>query len=314
MVGGAVVRHLAAAGHELRLLVRDGRPPKLESPLNLVRGDLLDPDSLDELVKGCEVVFNIAGINQMCTKDTSQMERVNVDGVRNAMAACHRAGVRRMVHTSSAVTLGEERGSVGRESSVHRGHFISDYERTKFLGEQVLFSEAGDLEVVAVNPSSVQGPGRATGTGKLILDVVNGRLPFLIDSSISLVDIEDCARGHVLAAEFGVPGARYVLSGSVLSVREAVSIAGEILDRTLSPRLVPGWLLAGVVRVLSSLSRSLGRVIPICPEMVAVMRFGHRYDGSRATDELGLTYTPITQTIRRTIDWFGEEGLLATLK
>lgn len=313
MVGTALVRHLAREGHDLSLLLRDDSPPHLAT-FSSIRGDLLDADSVDRLVQGCELVFNVAGVNQMCVKDPAHMDRVNIEGVRNVIAACKRAGVRRLVHTSSAVTLGEEQGDVGNETSVHRGWFISEYERSKFEGEQVLFSGSGDLEVVAVNPSSVQGPGRATGTGKLILDVVNGRIPFLFDSKISLVDIDDCARGHLLAADLGVPGNRYVLSGAVLSVKEAIAIAGDILDRPLRPRLVPGWLLAGMVRVVSPLASSMGRDVPICPEMIAVMRFGHSYDGSRSTRDLGLEYTPIEQTIARTIDWFDEKGLLVAAK
>ncbi len=309
VVGRAVVRHLADEGHELRLLIRDDPPPQLEM-FPTTRGDLLDADSLDRLVHGCEVVFNVAGVNQMCVKDPSHMEEVNVEGVRNMIAACKRAGVRRLVHTSSAVTLGEELGDIGNEKSAHRGRFISQYERTKYEGERVLFAEAGDLQVIAVNPSSVQGPGRATGTGKLILDAVNGRLPFLVESRISLVDIDDCARGHIRAAERGVSGSRYVLSGAVLTISEAVDLAANSLGRTIRSRFVPGWALGAAVGVIAPIARAMGRDVPICKEMVDVMRFGHSYDGTRATRELGLEYTPIAETIGRTLEWFGEEGLL----
>jgi dihydroflavonol-4-reductase len=156
----------------------------------------------------------------------------------------------------------------------------------------------------------VQGPGRATGTGKLILDVVNGRLRYLVDSPISLVDIEDCARGHLLAAKRGEPGKRYVLSGGTLGVREAVRIAAEASGRHLDPRFVPGSLVAALVAVGEPIARLAGRDLPFCREMVRVMRFGHRYDGSRASSELGLEYRPVAATIARTISWFAAEGLL----
>ncbi|CAN5751702.1 NAD-dependent epimerase/dehydratase family protein [soil metagenome] len=315
VVGAAVVRMLTAGGYEeVRALARSEESTTRFESLGAipVPGDLLDIDSLRPLVAGCEIVFNIAGINQMCVRDTSVMHRVNVDGVSAVVEACNRAGVRRLIHTSSAVTIGEARGEVGNEGSEHRGFFLSEYERTKFLGEQRLFAGTGDLEVVAVNPSSVQGPGRATGTGKLILDVVNGRLRYLVDSPISLVDIDDCARGHILAADRGEPGSRYILSSGTVGVREAVRVAADASARELGPRYVPGPLVTALATVAEPLARLAGRDLPFCREMVRVMRFGHRYDGSRASSELGLEYRPVAETIARTISWFAAEGLLDT--
>ncbi|MGF1616274.1 MAG: NAD-dependent epimerase/dehydratase family protein [Acidimicrobiia bacterium] len=313
VVGTAVVRMLTAGGYdEVRALARSAESRKQLEALGAVPvpGDLLDTESLQLLVAGCEIVFNSAGMNQMCVRDTSAMHRVNVGGVSAVVEACRRAGVRRLVHTSSAVTIGEQRGEVGNEDSEHRGFFLSGYERTKFLGEQRLFADAGDLEVVAVNPSSVQGPGRATGTGKLILDVVNGRLRYLVDSPISLVDIDDCALGHLLAAGRGEPGSRYILSGGTVGVREAVKVAAEASARELGPRYVPGPLVTALAAVAEPVARLAGRELPFCREMVKVMRFGHRYNGSRASFELGLEYRPVAETIARTISWFAAEGLL----
>ncbi len=311
VVGSALVKHLVEEGHQVRALVRSSPASALtDLGVEIQIGDLLDQDSLHTLASGCEVFFNVAGVNQLCVRDPWHMERVNVGGVRNVIAACRQVEVRRLVHTSSAVTLGEEEGTTGDENSAHRGSFLSHYERTKFLGEQVLFSESEGLEVVSVNPSSVQGPGRATGTGKIILDVVNGRLPFLVDSDVSMVDIDDCARGHLLAATRGTPGERYVLNGSTIPVRSALEMAGAAVGRELRPRFLPGWLVAAGVGVLEPLARALKANVPFCSEMIRVLRFGHRYDGSRATNELGLSYHPIDDTIERTIKWFGDEGLL----
>ncbi len=313
VVGAAVVGMLSAGGFdEVRALARSVESRRQFESVGAVpvRGDILDTDSMQLLVSGCEIVFNIAGINQMCVRDTSAMDRVNVDGVSAVVEACRRGGVRRLVHTSSAVTIGERRGEIGKEDSEHRGFFLSGYERSKFLGEQRLFAEAGDLEVVAVNPSSVQGPGRATGTGKLILDVVNRRLRYLVDSPISLVDIDDCARGHLMAAERGEAGSRYILSGGTVGVREAVRAAAEASARELGPRYIPGPLVTALAAVAEPVARFVRRDLPFCREMVRVMRFGHRYDGSRAASELGLEYRPVTETIARTISWFAAEGLL----
>jgi dihydroflavonol-4-reductase len=313
VVGAAVVKMLIADGYdEVRALSRSAETAKHFKFLGAlpVAGDLLDTASLQTLVEGCEIVFNVAGVNKMCVSDTSMMNRVNVDGVVAVAGACRAAGVRRLVHTSSAVTIGEARGEVGSEGSPHRGFFLSEYEHTKFLGEQRLFTESGGLEVVAVNPSSVQGPGRATGTGKLILDVVTGRLRYLVDSLVSLVDIDDCARGHLLAAVNGEPGERYILSGGTIGVREAVQIAADASGRRLDPRFVPGPLVARLVAIAEPVARMAGRPLPFCREMVRVMRFGHHYEGSRATSKLGLEYRSVADTIARTVSWFAAEGLL----
>ena len=311
-MGGAVVRMLVAEGNEVRALCRSTESEKSLERLGAtpVRGDLLDPGSLQRLIAGCETVFNIAGINEMCVRHPYQMERVNIEGVSTIVDACRKAGVRRLVHTSSAVTIGEPEGTVASEASTHRGYFLSQYERTKFAGEQRLFAEAETLDVVSVNPSSVQGPGRATGTGRLILDVVNGRLRYLVDSVISLVDIDDCARGHLLAAEKGRPGERYILSGATLGVREAISLAAAASGMEINPRLLPGSLVSAAASVVEPVARVFGKDLPFCREMVRVMRFGHAYDGSRAVSELGVEYRPVTDTISRLISWFGSEGLL----
>ncbi|MDH3517953.1 MAG: hypothetical protein OEM66_03415, partial [Acidimicrobiia bacterium] len=161
-----------------------------------------------------------------------------------------------------------------------------------------------------VNPSSVQGPGRATGTGKLILDLVNGKLPFLVDTRISIVDITDCARGHVLAAEKGEAGRRYILNSFTIEMREAVAVLEGVLGRSLPVRYLPGWVAAGASAPVEWGARLVRRRPTVCREMVRTMRHGHSYDGSRAVRELGLDYTTAESLMTRLIGWFRQEGLV----
>jgi dihydroflavonol-4-reductase len=277
----------------------------------VVVGDILDRATLGSLVDRADWVFHVAGVNEMCPKDPAHMDRVNIEGTANVLAACQVARVGRLIHTSSAAAIGERQGAVGTEISPHRGSFLSRYERSKHQAEQLVLAEAGALDVVVVNPSSVQGPGRATGTGKLLLDMLNGRLPFLVDTTVSIVDIDDCARGHLLAASNGVSGQRYLLSGASVGIIDAVALLSEVTGRTLRPRYLPGWVAAAGAGVVEFGSRVLGRQPKLCREMVRVMRAGHVYDGSRATRELGLQYRPLQLTIRRAVEWFETEGLLA---
>lgn len=312
VVGTAVVRHLVAAGEDVRALARSPQSAEKLAGLGatVIPGDVLDADANGRLLAGVEWVFHIAGVNELCSRDPARMWRVNVEGALAVLEASARAGVTRFVNTSSAVTLGEEHGTVGSETSKHRGSFLSEYERSKTVAERLVHDRADDIEVVSVNPSSVQGPGRATGTGALFLAAARGKLPFLVDTTISLVDIDDCARGHLLAADRGEPGSRYVLSGGVVTVREAVRSLNRILGRTTSPWLLQPRAVTAIAPVVDAAFRAAGRQAPLCAESARVLMHGHRYDGSRAERELGLRYTTIEETLSRTVEWFGAEGLL----
>jgi dihydroflavonol-4-reductase len=312
VVGRAVVRQLVAHGHEVTALARSVSSLQTLDGLGaaVVTGDLLDPEVLDRLVTRSEVVFHVAGVNEMCSRDPSRMWRVNVEGSVAVLEACERNRVRRLVHTSSAVTIGEEHGVIATENTKHRGHFMSEYERSKTVAERLLLDRAGKVEVVSVNPSSVQGPGRSTGTGAILAAIARGTTPFLVDATISLVDIDDCARGHLLAAERGVSGERYILSGAVLDVREGVQMINRRLDRKSRPWFVKPGLITALAPMADGLARLTGRTAPICPESARVLLAGHRYDGSRAATDLGLEYTMLEDTLDRTLAWFGEQGLL----
>jgi dihydroflavonol-4-reductase len=261
---------------------------------------------------GCELVFHAAGINTLCPSDPVALFHVNVRGAEAVVRAAARAGVRRVVHTSSAASLGEARGTIGDESSTHRGSYLSAYERSKHEGELAAFETArhAGVELVSVNPSSVQGPGRSAGTGRILLAYLNGRLKAFLDTNLSLVDIQDCTAGHLLAAERGRPGERYVLNGVALTSLEALEIVADLTGVRDRPRIVPGPLASAAAALAEGGFRLAGRTPPFCREMVRTLRHGHRYDGSRATRELGLVYTPVRATFARTVEWALGAGLV----
>lgn len=312
VVGSAVVRHLLQADHEVVALARSRQASEKLGELGaaVVSGDVLDRDSVGRLVEGCERVFHVAGVNELCPRDPSHMWKVNVEGTATVVEQSALMGVERLVLTSSAVTIGEERSARGHEGSLHRGHFLSEYERSKTVAERLAFDHAGDLDVVAVNPSSVQGPGRSTGTGALLLAAARGKSPFLVDTTFSLVDIDDCARGHLLAADRGVPGERYILSGAVLTVRQVVRIIDTIVGRRRRAWFLQPRLVSALAPVVETASKALGRSAPLCRESARVLFHGHSYDGRRATRELGVEYTTVEDTLERSIRWFEGEGML----
>jgi dihydroflavonol-4-reductase len=314
VVGAALVRRLVGDGRPLRALARSEASAGSLRTMGAepVRGDVLDLGSLTEAMRGCATVFHVAGVNAMCLRDPAPMVRTNVEGSVNAIRAAAEAGVGRVVFTSSSSAIGETRGTVGREDSPHRGSYLSVYERSKQEAERLVVGLAGKLgvEVVTVNPSSGRGPGRATGLSRLLLEVANGRLPVLVDTTISLIDIDDCAEGHVLAETRGTAGERYLLSGATLTTRDAVALLQRIWGLPRRVRFAPAWVASAGGHAASAGARLLHRDAPVCPEAVRTLLHGHRYDGSKATRELGLVYTPVEDTLRRTLEWCAQRGLV----
>jgi dihydroflavonol-4-reductase len=313
-IGGALVTRLVGAGHEVRALARtgEGRRSVHARGAEPIAGDLSSTDELRDAMAGCRWVFHVAGVNEMCSRRPLDMFTTNVTGTANVVAAAAATGVERVVYTSSAVVLGESRGVVADEEANHRGRYLSTYERSKHEAEQIAFSTAAsaDVELVAVNPSSVQGPGRTGGSARLLLYALRSRRPWLLDTALSVVDIDDCVAAHVLAAERGAPGARYVISGATVTVAEAVRRIGEVAGREIRPRLVPAPLVRAVGMPLAFFAQYLPTPVPLCPEMLAVLLHGHRYDGGKAVRDLGLVYTPFDETLRRTVSWYRDEGLI----
>jgi dihydroflavonol-4-reductase len=313
-IGRALVERLLNRGDEVVALARSAASAAQLSALGarVARGDILDEDAMCGAMAGCAVAFNLAGINALCVGDAGPMMRANVHGPTAIVHAAARAGVQRVVHTSSAATIGEPRGSVGHEGTPHRGWFLSTYERSKTEGERTAF-EAGrrtGVEVVCVNPSSVQGPGRTTGTGRFMLAFLDGRLKLFVQTNISLVDIADCTEGHLLAAERGAAGERYLLTGTTLTIGEAVALAREVAGVHTKPRLVPRPVAVAAAFGVEQAFRLVRRRPPVCREMVRTLLHGHRYDGSRAVRELGVVYTSPRETLRRTWEWARGAGLL----
>jgi dihydroflavonol-4-reductase len=315
LIGGALTAQLLERGDEVVALARSATAASAlaERGARVVHGDVLDEDALAAGMTGCELVYHVAGVNTMCPADPAALFHVNVRGAETVIRAAARAGVPRAVLTSSAAALGEAAGTVGREDSPHRGSYLSVYERSKHEGELAAFAAArrAGIELVSINPSSVQGPGRASGTGRILIAYLNGRLRAFVDTSISIVDIADCVQGHLLGAERGRAGERYVLSGATVSSREALDIVSELSGVRKRVRLLPPPVARAAGALVEGVFRLRGKPPPVCREMVRTLLHGHRYDGSRASRELGLRYTPVADTFRRTIEWAADEGLVA---
>ena len=302
-IGTALIGELLEHGWEVRALARS-EPAAValtsERPsVVVVPGDVQSTEALTELVNGADCLFNVAGINEMCVDDPSDMMAVNVDAPVAMLRLAASAGVGKMVHVSSAA-------AEGRRTSL--------YAESKWRGDVALRSafletdRSTSLSLVA--PVSVQGPGRVAGTGKLILDVLNGRLPFMIDTVISIVDIADCAIALRRAADVETDLDRLVLSGFTMSTRQALEELQRMTGSTDQLRFVP----ARAVRAVAPISRFLSRFagLTLCPDLIRTMTTAHIHDGARAAETLGLTYRSASETFERLIEWAQDEGLVAS--
>ena len=310
-VGGLVLARLVAEGRPVRALVR--RPAdreQLPDPrVELALGDLRDEESLARAADGCAVVYHLAGINQLCLPDPAPLYLVNVEGTRHMLQAARRAGVRRVVHTSSAATLGGDGTRMVDESAPPPAEFTSHYAKSKFEAEQLALAFDG-VEVVSVNPSSVQGPGRTTGTAKVFIGYLNGRLPFDLPAHFGLCYTEDCVNGHLLAEAKGRPGQRYVLNTATLTNTDAIDLIAVIAGLADRPWTLPLPVAMALASVAEAFARLRDRPPRLCREFVRTAGHPHLYDGSRAERELGLRYTNLRAAMEATVHWYVQQGLV----
>jgi dihydroflavonol-4-reductase len=314
-VGGHVARLLVARGEGVRCLVRSSsrREGIAGLGVEVVEGDLREPESLRRAVAGCRVVYHCAADYRFSVRDPREIYASNVDGTRNLLAAARAAGVERVVHTSSVGALGRRHDGApaDEETPVSLGELIGPYKRSKFLAERAADeAAAAGLPVVIVNPSTPVGEGDAkpTPTGQMIVDFMNRRMPAYVDTGLNLIDVRDVAAGHLLAAERGVPGRRYILGCRNLSLLEILGLlaglTGIPAPRFRLPHLVP----LAAAAVDAGVARLLGRRPRLSLEAVRLARHTMTFDASRAVAELGLPQSPVEDALARAVAWYGEHG------
>ncbi|MHB8323264.1 MAG: NAD-dependent epimerase/dehydratase family protein [Candidatus Dormibacteria bacterium] len=313
-IGGAILGSLVRSAQTVKAVVRSrpGAAAVTAAGAVPVEADLLEPSSLREAMAGCALVYHAGGLNSMCPREPGRLFEVNVQGSANVITAAAAAGVRRVVYTSSAATLGERRGTVAHEDSPHRGWFLSQYERSKYLAELRVLELGAELgvEVVCVNPSSVQGPGRTRGTARWLIRYADGRLGWMVATRVSLLAVGDCTTAHRLAAERGVPGQRYLLNGGTLRIQELIELVVAVTGRRHRVRYLPGPAALGGATLAEFAYRLVGHRPPVCREMVRTLLHGHLYDGGPAARALGFSYTPMADFVRTTLEWYARAGLL----
>jgi len=312
-VGNAVARRLVERGDEVVALVRDpaAAGKALPPEVKLAQGDVTEPGTISPAVDGADGVFNCMGIYEQWLSDPGTFERVNAEGARNVVSEARRAGVGRVVHTSTFDVFHAEIGGTMTEEQLADYPKGTAYERSKQHAEELVLAESADgIEVVIVNPAGVYGPGpwAASGLDNGIRDAVRRRLPAVPPGGMTLGYIDDVAEGHLAAFERGRPGERYILGDGFASMREIVATAVEEAGRGWVPPTMPVSLARGMAAAGERLSRLIRRPPLLGRGQLHFLLWGAKVDNSKARDQLGVEFTPWKEGIRSTVRWMAEVG------
>jgi dihydroflavonol-4-reductase len=315
-VGCHVVRALLAHRTQVRALVRANADRRALEKVDceLAFGDLRDREAVERAVHGCEYVYHVAADYRLWVVDEAPMYAANVQGTRNVIGAAQAANVRRVIHTSTVGTLGIEEDGPGREDTpVTLEAMVGPYKRSKFMAEReaVKAAQAG-VPVVIVNPSTPIGPldYKPTPTGRIIVDFLNRRIPAYVDTGLNLVAVEDCAEGHLLAAERGRIGEKYILGGENLTLRQMLQRLSR-LSGLPAPRVrLPFAMALGFAFGAEALARAFTHRPPRASlTEVRMARKKMFFDSAKARAELGYEPGPIDDALRRAIEFFRKARL-----
>ena len=315
-LGSHVARLLLAQGAELRLLVRAGS--RLENvadlPTERVVGDLRDLESLKRGMAGCEAAFHVAADYRLWAVNGKELYDSNVDGTRNILQAARESGVGRVVYTSSVATMGfGNNGKVTDENTpVALGDMIGDYKRSKFLAEQLVIAAArGGQDVVVVNPTTPIGERdiKPTPTGRIVVDFLNRKFPAYVDTGLNLVDVRDCAAGHLVAMEKALPGERYILGGENLTLKQILDKLAAITGLP-SPNIRLPYAVAYATGVVDTLiTGAIRKREPrVTLDSVKMGRKKMFVTSAKAERDLGWNAGPVDGALRRAVEWFRANG------
>ncbi|HSP06284.1 MAG TPA: hopanoid-associated sugar epimerase [Acidobacteriota bacterium] len=317
-VGFHLVRRLLARGEEVVCLVRStSRVTNLEAlPVDLVQGDLVNAATLRPAVRGCKALFHCAADYRLWCPNPDIMYAANVEGTRNILQAAFDEAVPCVVYTSTVGCLGLNRDETPATETtpVQLTDMIGHYKRSKFLAEREAekWVERG-LPVVIVNPSTPVGDFdvKPTPTGKIIVDFLRGKMFGYVDTGMNLIDVSDVAEGHILAAEKGKRGEKYILGNLNMTLKEIFDALSRMSGIPSPTTRVPHGIAETYARVENLWSMIVRRDPEVPLESVKLSRHKMWFDSSKAVRELGLKLSPVEAALERAVQWFREHGYVA---
>ena len=314
-VGSHLVRQLVSAAESVRILVRKtSRLDAVEGlPVERFEGDLRDPKSLEKALAGAQRVFHVAADYRLWAARPEEIYENNVQGTRNLLEAARRNGTGKFVYTSTVATIAVPRDGPlpNEETRAKLGEMIGHYKRSKFLAEQEArrAGEAG-VPVVIVNPTAPVGPAdwKPTPTGRIVVDFLNGRMPAYVDTGLNVVAVEDVARGHLLAAEKGANGERYILGGRNMTLKEILDVLARLTGRAAPRVRLPHAVALAASYADQWLSRLAGREPQIPVEGVKMSRHRMFVASNKAERELGYQPGSVEAALERAVRWYERHG------
>lgn len=315
-IGSAIARQLLTDGEAVRVLIRKTSDTRNIDQLDVekVYGDIRDATSMKKALKGCDTLYLTAAYFAHWAPDPNLLYEVNVGGTKASLQAAFESGVDKVVYTSTnnaiaasgSVPANEERAFNYWKSGDH-------YSMSKYIAENEarIFVTRG-LPLVIVNPTLVIGTHdiKPTPSGQMILDVINRNMPGYIDGGINIIDVEDVARGHILAAKKGRIGERYLFGNRNITVHDYLNLIARIAGVKPPTARIPFPVALILGHFFEVGARVTQRAPVVTASEVRIARMTEWYDCSKAINELGLPQTSIDVTIRKAIDWFRENGYL----
>ncbi len=310
-LGSAIARELLNDGRKVRVLLRQEADRRnLEGlDVELAFGDLRDKPSLASALEGCETLYHAAAYYSLWSRDSQTMYDINVEGTHNVLTAAKNAETPRVVYTSTVGCIGllSDGSSADENTPFDHALLVNDYKRSKFQAEQVALQFASDgLPVVIVNPSAPVGPNdiKPTPTGQIVLDFLLGKMPAYIDTGLNLIDVRDCARGHILAETKGAIGQRYILGNRNMSLKEILDTLAGITGLKAPSVKMPYSVAYAAGWVCEALSDWVTHKPPAIPLGGVKMARHHMYfTPAKAVSELGLPQNGIERALEDAVRW-----------
>lgn len=311
-LGSAVLRELLDDGRRVKVLVRKGTDTANIDGLDveIAYGDLRDFESLLSALNGCDVLYHVAAYYSLWNRDQQLIYEINVEGTRKILQAAQEKCLGKIVYTSTVgcIGLNDDTTPATENTFFNKNTLSNDYKKSKYQAEHIAleFARSG-LPVVIVNPSTPVGPRdiKPTPTGKIILDFLSRKLPAYLDTGLNLIDVKDCARGHILAEQKGIPGERYILGNQNLSLFD-ILVTLETITGLKAPSVkMPFWVALSAGWMCEMVSNHITGKPPAVPLAgVKMAKYFMYFDSSKAVQKLGLPQNSVKNALRQSVDWF----------
>lgn len=316
-IGSHIAKKLVDRGEHVKILLRKSSQTSNVDDIDVERvyGDVMDIDSVNEALKGCDTLYHTAGVASFRKEDYEKMEEINVKGTSNILNAALEAGIKKVVHTSSIASVGvDQNGGIANEDTVYDLDYLGvKYLDTKHRGEQIALDLAKKgLPLVVVNPSTVIGTGDIyLSSTAFILWFYKKKFPGYMDGTLNMVEVDDVAEGHILAAERGRVGERYILGNENFTLLELFNLLEEVTGVPKPKMKIPYFMaLASGYVVERILGMSFPNYSTMDLDSVKLSKLRWHFDSSKAINELGYQPGDIKESVKNTLIWFRENGHL----